>query len=177
MDLSLVWRTGRKFLPKIYFYNNNSLGFHILSSFLPFLLLYPSMLKWKRFWNWSISSFSFCPLREINFMAGLDALSVCECTLPLELMMPIGNQKFCIPRKYQFQIGIWYFCPKFLGIFLVFCRNLEHSLLKIWLNIGIFRQNEIGLVFGFRGCYFIGIGLVSVCHFPESGISNKNHRP
>ena len=58
-------------------------------------------------------------------------------------MMPIGNQKFGIPRKYQYQIGIWYFCPKFIGIFLFFfCRNLEYGLLKIWLNIGIFRQNK-----------------------------------
>ena len=31
---------------------------------------------------------------------------------------------------------------------------------------------KIGLVFGFRGCYFIDIGLVLVCHFPESGISS-----
>ena len=56
--------------------------------------------------------------------------------------MPIGNQKFGIPRKYQYQIGIWYYCPKFLGIFFVFCRNLECCLPKIWLNIGIFRQNK-----------------------------------
>ena len=56
--------------------------------------------------------------------------------------MPVGNHKFGIPRKYQYQIGIWYFCPKFLGIFLVFYRNLGYGLLKIWLNIGIFRQNK-----------------------------------
>ena len=51
--------------------------------------------------------------------------------------MPIGNQKFGILRKYQYQIGIWYFYPKFLGNFLVFYRNVEYALLKIWLNIGI----------------------------------------
>ena len=45
-------------------------------------------------------------------------------------------------------------------------------LVKIWLNIGILGQNKIGLVFGFCVCHFIGIGLVSVCHFPESDISN-----
>ena len=56
--------------------------------------------------------------------------------------MSIGNQKFGIPRKYQNQIGIWYFCPKFLGIFLVFYRNFENDLVKIWLNIGIFGQNK-----------------------------------
>ena len=39
--------------------------------------------------------------------------------LRCRLVMSIGNHKFCIPRKYQNQIGIWYFCPKFLGIFLV----------------------------------------------------------
>ena len=59
-----------------------------------------------------------------------------------QLVMPIGNQKFGIPRKYQYQIGIWYFCPKFLGIFLVFYPYFENALVKIWLNIGIFRQNK-----------------------------------
>ena len=54
--------------------------------------------------------------------------------------MSIGNQKFGIPRKYQYQIGIWYSCPKFLGIFLVFYRCLEYDLCKIWLNIGIFSE-------------------------------------
>ena len=56
--------------------------------------------------------------------------------------MSIGNQNFGIPRKYQNQIGIWYCCPNFLGIFLVFYRYLENDLLKIWLNIGIFGQNK-----------------------------------
>ena len=86
--------------------------------------------------------------------------------------MSIDNQKFGIPRKYQNQIGIWYFCPKFLGIFLVFYRNFVNVLVKIWLNIGILGQNKIGLVFGFCVCHFIGIGLVSVCHFPENDISS-----
>ena len=90
--------------------------------------------------------------------------------------MPIGNQKFGIPRKYQNQIGIWYLCLKFLGIFLVFYRNLVYGLLKIWLIIGIFRRIKIRLVFGFRGCYFIGVGLVLVSHFPESGISSQQCR-
>ena len=76
--------------------------------------------------------------------------------------MSIGNQKFGIPRKYQYQIGIWYFCPKFLGNFLVFYRYFEEALIKIWLNIGIFGRINIGLVFGFCSCHFIGIGLVSV---------------
>ena len=62
-------------------------------------------------------------------------------------MMSIGDQKFGIPRKYQNQIGICYFCPKFLGIFLVFYRNFVNVLVKIWLNIGILGQNKIGLVF------------------------------
>ena len=50
-----------------------------------------------------------------------------------------------------------------------------YGLLKIWLNIGIFRQNEIGLVFGFCGGHFIGIGLVLVCHFPENDISTTHY--
>ena len=67
-----------------------------------------------------------------------------------------------LPRKYQYQIGIWYFCPKFLGIFLVFYRYFEKAHVKIWLIIGIFGRIKIGLVFGFCSCHFIGIGLVSV---------------
>ena len=46
--------------------------------------------------------------------------------------MPIGNKKFGIPRKYQYQFGIWYLCPNFLGIFLVFYRNHVYGFLKIW---------------------------------------------
>ena len=100
-------------------------------------------------------------------------LYLCSCYVYTNLLvMPIGNKKFGVPRNYHYQIGIWCFCPKLLGIFLVFCRNLAYGLLKIWLNIGIFRQNKIGLVFGFRSCYFIGVGLVLVCHFRKSGISN-----
>ena len=91
--------------------------------------------------------------------------------------MSIGNQKFDIPRKYQNQIGIWYFCPKFLGIFLVFYRNFVNVLVNIWFNIGILGQNKIGLVFGFCVCHFIGIGLVSVCHFPENDISSVDCLP
>ena len=49
------------------------------------------------------------------------------------LVMPIGNQKFGIPRKYQYQIGILYLCPNFLGIFLVFYGTRVYGLLKIWL--------------------------------------------
>ena len=60
--------------------------------------------------------------------------------------MPIGNKKFGIPTKkigwYQYQNGIWYLCPICLGIFLVFYRNVVYGLLKIWLIIGIFRQNK-----------------------------------
>ena len=61
----------------------------------------------------------------------------------LVLVMPIGNQKFGIPRKYQYQIDRYFvFLSKFLGIFLVFYRNLVFVLLKIWFNICIFRQNK-----------------------------------
>ena len=91
-----------------------------------------------------------------------------------QVVMSIGNQKFGIPRKYQYQIGIWYCFPKFLGIFLVFYRYFEKALVKIWLNIGIFGTTKIGLVFGFCCCHFIGIGLVSVRNFPENGTSTLN---
>ena len=53
----------------------------------------------------------------------------------LLLAMSISNQTFGIPRKYQNQIGLWYFCPKFLGIFLVFYRYFEIALVylvKYW---------------------------------------------
>ena len=89
----------------------------------------------------------------------------------LTRVMSIGNQEFGIPRKYQYQIGIWYLWLIFFCIFLVFYQNLEYDLVKSWFNIGIFGRLKIGLVFGFCGCHFIGIGLVSVCHFPENGIS------
>ena len=79
-----------------------------------------------------------------------------------------------MPRNYQCQIGIWYFSPKFLGIFWLFYRHFENDHVKIWLNIGIFfGKIKIGSVFGFCGCHFIGIGLVLVCHFPENDISNN----
>ena len=57
-------------------------------------------------------------------------------------MMSIDNQKFGIPRKYRYQLGIWCLCPNFLGIFLVFYRNLAYGVLKISLIIGIFRQDK-----------------------------------
>ena len=59
------------------------------------------------------------------------------------LVMSIGNQEFGIPRKYQYQIGIWYLCRRFLGIFLgAFYRYLEYDLVKIWFNIGILWKNK-----------------------------------
>ena len=57
---------------------------------------------------------------------------------------------------------------------MVFNRYFEHGLLKIWLIIFLFGRFKTGLVFGFCGCHFIGIGLVSVCHFPENDISNSD---
>ena len=64
-----------------------------------------------------------------------------------KVVMSIGNQIFGIPRKYRNQIGIWYFCPNFLGIFLVFYRNHENFLRKIWFNIGIYGRikNRFGI--------------------------------
>ena len=66
-------------------------------------------------------------------------------------------------------IGIY--VPKLLVFSWYFYRYLENGLLKIWLNMGIYGSDKIGLVFGFCGCHFIGIGLVSVCHFAENDIS------
>ena len=43
-------------------------------------------------------------------------------------------------------------------------------MLKFGLMLVFFGRIKIGLVFGFCGCYFIGIGLVLVCHFPENDI-------
>ena len=48
--------------------------------------------------------------------------------------------KIWYTMKYQYQIGIWYSCPKFLGIFLVFYWCHEYDLYQIWLNIGIFSE-------------------------------------
>ena len=86
--------------------------------------------------------------------------------------MSIGNQEFGIPRKYQYQIGIWYLYLKFLGIFLVFYRNLEYDLVNILLNIGIFRQykHRFGILFLWLPFHWYRFGFGF--HFPESGISN-----
>ena len=55
---------------------------------------------------------------------------VADSSTGSELVMSIGNQKFGMPRKYHNQIGIWYFCPKFLGIFWYFIGILLMFLLK-----------------------------------------------
>ena len=80
--------------------------------------------------------------------------------------------KNLVYQKYQNQIGIWYMCPKFLGMFFVFYQYFENALVKIWLNVGIFLENKsrFGIWF-LHGCHFIGISLVLVCHFPENDIS------
>ena len=48
------------------------------------------------------------------------------------LVMSIGNQKFGIPGKYQYQIGIWYFCL----IFLLFSRYFIGILSTVFLKFG-----------------------------------------
>ena len=72
----------------------------------------------------------------------------------------------------NFLVFYWYF----IGIL----NTIYVNLVKYWYFLG---RIKIGLVFGFCGCNFIGIGLVSVCNFPENGISNidvlsilKQHR-
>ena len=62
--------------------------------------------------------------------------------------------------------------PNFLVFSLYFIGILRSLNVKIWLNNGIFGRIKIGLVFGFCGCHFIGIGLVLVCHLPENDISS-----
>ena len=49
---------------------------------------------------------------------------------------------------------------------------LSTVVLKFGYVLVFFGKINIGLVFGFFSCHFIDIGLVSVCHFPENGISN-----
>ena len=88
------------------------------------------------------------------------------------LVMSIGNKKFGKPRKYRYQIGFWYLCHKFLGIFFVCIVGMVF--IKFGKILVFFVKIKIGLVFGFCGCHFIGIGLVLVCHFPESGISSTD---
>ena len=51
--------------------------------------------------------------------------------LPSALVMSISHQKFGIPRKHLNQIGIWYLCPKFIGVSLEFYQYPEYGLLKI----------------------------------------------
>ena len=46
------------------------------------------------------------------------------------LVMSIGNKKVGIPTKYQYQIAIWYFCHKVLGIFWHFIGILNKIFLK-----------------------------------------------
>ena len=79
---------------------------------------------------------------DVPFSAPISSCCCVAIRHQYRLVMSIGNQEFGIPRKYQYQIGIWYLCLKFLGIFLVFYRNLEYDLVKSWLNIGILRQNK-----------------------------------
>ena len=87
--------------------------------------------------------------------------------------MSFGNQEFGTTRKHQYQIGIWYFVSNFLVFSWYFIGILSTTLLQVGLILIFFGRIKIGLVFGFCSCHFIGIGLVSVCHFPENGISSR----
>ena len=88
--------------------------------------------------------------------------------------MSIGNQEFGIPTK---KIPIPYRYLVFMSqISLYFIGILSTALLKFGLILVFFGRIKIGLVFSFCGCHFIGIGLVSVCHFPENGISNTDQQ-
>ena len=128
----------------------------------------------KCYWRYSTKPFR---IRPKNRPSIIEKRRISTFMRLIALVMSIGNQKFDIPRKYQYQIGIWYFCPKFLGIFLVFYRYFEEALVKIWLNIGIFGRIKIGLVFGFCSCQFIRIGLVSVIIFLKMAPLNSTPFP
>ena len=52
--------------------------------------------------------------------------------------MSIGNQEFGIPRKYQYQIGIWYLGMSQISWY--FIGNLEYGRVKIWFTICIFSE-------------------------------------
>ena len=74
--------------------------------------------------------------------------------------MPIGNKEFSIPGKYQYLPNRYLvFMPEiswyFIGILSVI---LSTALLKFGLTLVFFGRIKIGLVFGFCGCHFIGIG-------------------
>ena len=86
--------------------------------------------------------------------------------------MSIGNQKIWYTKKIRKPNWYSVFLSQVYWYFLAFYRYFENALVKIWLNIGIFRQNKSGSVYGLCGCHFICIGLVLVCHFPENDISS-----
>ena len=84
--------------------------------------------------------------------------------------MSIGNQEFGrytkkIPKPNRYLVFMSQISWYFVGI-------LRTALIKFGLILIFFGRIKMGLVFGFCGCHFIGIGLVSVCHFPENGISS-----
>ena len=85
----------------------------------------------------------------------------------LVLVMSIGNRNMLYQENTNTKSVFGISVPNFL----VFYRCLEYGLLKIWLNIAIFRQNSNRFGIWFLWFPFIGIGLVPVCHFPENGIS------
>ena len=91
-------------------------------------------------WQREKDVYETCRLQHPNVLGKTwqrekDAYETCRLQHPNVLgktgiVMSIDNQKLGIPRKYQTQIGIWYFCPKFLGIFLVFYPHFENALVK-----------------------------------------------
>ena len=87
-----------------------------------------------------------------------------------QLVMSIGNQEFGIPRNTNTKFVFGIYVPNFLAFSWYFIGILSTTLLKFGLILVFLERIKIGLVFGFCGRHFIGIGLVLVRHFPESGI-------
>ena len=88
--------------------------------------------------------------------------------------MSICNQDLVYQENTNTKSVFGIYVPNFLVFSLYSIGILSTALLKFGLILVFFGRIKIGLVFGFCGCHFIGIGLISVCHFPESGISNTD---
>ena len=65
-------------------------------------------------------------------------------------------------RNLEYDLVFWYLFSNFLVFSWYFIGILSTTLLKVGFILVFFGRIKIGLVFGFCGCHFIDIGLVSV---------------
>ena len=88
------------------------------------------------------------------------------------------KQKLGIPRYANTKSVFGNSVPNFLAISCYFFRYLEYDLLKIWLNVGIFWQNENSFSLDYCGCHYLGVDFVSVCNFflKMTSLVGKNKR-